>query len=327
MAIQEQQPLSQTTDTIVMSPPTHYAKIVSTALDSNKFYIPAEIYSDKTGLSKQELREVANIEFENMVNELRSHDIDVLVLPSQSDVLTNSVFPNNWFSHHQDGTLVVYPMYLHERRAERQLDALKGVLTQVDITNPKELDLTEPEKGDKALEGTGSLVLDRVNKVAFAMESPRTYKDLFDDWCQKMGYEGVFFKAYDKKDVPVYHTNVVMSVGDGFTVICAESIKDTTEREMVLNKLKETGHEVIDISLEQLSDFCGNILQVTSTKGEPKIVMSERAHDNFTPEQLQTLQKYGEIISVFIPVIETVGGSARCMMAEVFPPTNSDQLS
>ncbi|MDO8503473.1 MAG: arginine deiminase-related protein [bacterium] len=311
---------SQTTDTAVMVSPDQFGFNSQTAA-TNIFQTRPE----ETGLSPQEVRDAALEEFNGMVKTLRDHGITILVLPSPSrkDVVTpDAVFPNNWFSHHQNhqgGLLIWYPMLAPNRRAERQVGALRNLLTTAGIGTPGTLNLTSEEDSGRFLEGTGSLVLDRVHKVAFAMESPRTSKDALDDWCRRMGFEPVFFHAYDKNTVPFYHTNIVITVGERFAVLCPESIKDEGERDMLLRKFKELDKELIPITLEQLYAFCGNILQMQSKSGERKIILSTNAMGKLTSDQIARLEQHGELVPVNIPTIEKIGGgSARCMLAEIF---------
>jgi hypothetical protein len=270
--------------------------------------------------SESNIQRKAYAEFTSMVNTLRKNEISVLVLLSRKDKVTpDSVFPNNWFSHFQSGELIIYPLLTSNRRAERQTPLLEKLLISQHIPISEIIDLSTDENEGHILEGTGSLVLDRTHKVVFAMNSPRTTKAELDKWCKITGYQGVFFNAYDANSFPIYHTNVTMNIGQDFAVACLESIKDLSERSLVENSLKLGGKEVIDITIEQMYKFCGNILQLVSNNGLSKIVMSETAFNGFTPNQLNTLQKYGEIVSVCIPTIEEVGGgSARCMLAEVF---------
>jgi len=196
---------------------------------------------------------------------------------------------------------------------------LQKALMQSKIPVSEFIDLTVEENNGGVLEGTGSLVLDRVNKIAYAMESPRTTKPTFDKWCNKLGYQGIFFHAYDKHNLPIYHTNVVMSIGEEFTVICLESIKDQAEKELLVKKFKKTGKKIILISLKQAYSFCGNILQIKTLNGRKIIVLSRLALDIFTPDQKIQLEKFGELVPVDIQMIEKVeGGSARCMLAEIF---------
>lgn len=300
----------QTTHTVVMISPDQFGFNPQTA-QTNAF-------QKRTDDETQD-RNNALSEFWEMVSTLKENGITVLVLPSRDDVVTpDAVFPNNWFSH-QPGTLVIYPMLAPNRRDERQVGNLTNLLATIGV-EPEIVDLSGDEKEGNILEGTGSLVLDRANKVAFAMESPRTTKEEFDKWCSQMGYRGVWFHAYDANDLPIYHTNVVMSVGDGFAVASLETIKDRVEKEMLEKELTANGRELINITREQLNSFCGNILQLKNSQGESKIIMSEAAKAAFTQEQLDTLSKYGDIVAVNIPTIETVGGgSARCMLAEIFP--------
>lgn len=311
----------QLTDTVVMISPDQFGFNPQT--DDN-------VYQHRPA-NEIEARNNALEEFRVMVETLQAHDIAVVVLPTPvnpNEAIPDAIFPNNWVSHHSEGsesggTLVIYPMRTPNRRAERQIDNLKGALTSVGISSPDVVDFTADENEGRILEGTGSLVLDREHKIAYAMESQRTTKEEFDAWCSNMGYEGVFFHAQDatRNGQPVYHTNVVMSVGKEFAVLCSDAIPDANERAMVEQRLQDSGKNLIRITVEQMGMFCGNVLQVLSTKGEPKIVMSQNAHDAFTDEQKQQLSHYGELVVVNIPTIEDVGGgSARCMLAEVFPP-------
>ena len=242
--------MNQLTDTVVMISPDQFGFNHQTATTN--------VFQNKVNIEEKELQKKALQEFTNMVSLLKSKDINILILPSRKDVVTpDAVFPNNWFSSHGKGKIVLYPMLAVNRRAERQPDALKKVLSQAGINNLKIINMSNQENQGKILEGTGSLVLDRKNKVAYAMESPRTTKIMFDLWCKKMDYQPVFFHAYDKNNLPIYHTNVVMSVGDGFSVACLESIKDPSEKQMLKERLETDGRKLIPISLKQKYSFCG----------------------------------------------------------------------
>jgi len=262
----------------------------------------------------------AQTEFTNMVNTLKQKGVKVLVLPSRSDVITpDAIFPNNWFTHHQDGTLIIYPMLAENRRAERQVKQLRQLLFQEGIPVSKIIDLSPHEEEGRFLEGTGSLVLDRKRKVAFGMESPRTVKKEFEAWCKKMGYKGILFRAYDSNNVPIYHTNVTMNIGDQFVIICLDSIKDPNMRTQVVEEFKRIGKVIIPITMKQMHVYCGNVLQLRTIENKRIIVMSTSAYAAFTPSQLSKLETYGEIVPVDVHTIEHIGGgSARCMMAEVF---------
>lgn len=270
--------------------------------------------------SPMRIRDAARGEFHNMVDILKSHQIRVLVLASKSDQPTpDAVFPNNWFSHHLHDTLVLYPMLTPNRRAERQpallVDMLKGL-----ACNPAVLDLSPHEQDGMILEGTGSMVLDRAHKVAFAMESPRTNEQMVYEWCHRMGYTACFFHAYDTRRVPIYHTNVFMNVGDGFAMACFEAIPDRTERTRLEGTLRDLGKEIVPLSFEQLYAFCGNMLHLRSQQGQAKIALSQTAMDALTQRQCEQLARYGELMPIPIPTIERIGGgSVRCMLAEVFP--------
>lgn len=303
---------TQLTSTVVMVKPNRFGFNPQTA--------GSNVFQHQVSESESQVQEKALAEFNTAVEVLQKNGIRILILESREDVITpDSIFPNNWFSHHSDGKLIIYPMLAPNRRAERQTQKLKNLLAQNDITVSEVVDLTGDENQGNILEGTGSLVLDRENKAAFAMESPRTVKAEFDKWCNLMGYEGIFFDAYDKEGFPIYHTNVTMSIGREYTVICLDSIKDLSQKKIVEQKLKDLGKEIIELSIEQIYKYCGNTLQVLSGDGSTKIIMSKTAAEGFTADQTRKLKKYGEIIALDIPEIETVGGgSARCMLAEVF---------
>lgn len=265
------------------------------------------------------IRAAAIAEFEGMVKTLRRNGITILTLESPTDLTPDAVFPNNWFSHHHDHTLVLYPMLAPNRRLERQPSQLITLLKKASINGIKTVDFSPLEHDGLILEGTGSLVLDRIHKVAFVTLSPRTTLEALHRWCLKMGYEPVVFHAYDRNDRVVYHTNIVMSVGDGFAVVTMEAIKDAKEKETLEKLFQRTGIQCIPISIPQMNSFCGNILHVKTKYGKA-IVLSQTAHDAFTLKQRKQLLVYGELVPVSIPTIETVGGgSARCMLAEIFP--------
>lgn len=302
---------NQLTRTLVMVSPDHFGFNPETA--------GSNIFQHRVSQSESEVQKRAMAEFSKAVEKLRSENLKILTLESPEGITPDAVFPNNWFSHHNDGRLVIYPMLARNRRAERQTENLIRLLTQNGAQNLEIIDLTPDENSGNILEGTGSLVLDRENKVAFAMESPRTVKKEFNKWCNLMGYEGVLFHSYDKAGFPVYHTNVTMSVGREYSIVCLESIKNIPEREIVSSKLHDLGKDIIEISIEQIYMYCGNTLQVIDSRGNPKIIMSETAKNGFSNNQLKMLEKYGQIVTINIPEIEEVGGgSARCMLAEVF---------
>jgi hypothetical protein len=299
----------QTTSHILMIRPVHFAFNEETA-DNNAFQV-------KTG---ETVQPNALKEFDNLVDILRKNDVDVTVVEDTLQPHTpDSLFPNNWVSFHDDGTLLLYPMYAPSRRAERKEHVLKEVYKRFQITN--KIDLSYYEKNNLFLEGTGSMVLDRDHKIAFACISPRTDKKVLDDFCHKMNYEAVVFTAVDQKGQHIYHTNVMMCVGDKFVVICLQTIRDLNEKKMVIERIMKTGKQIIDLNFDQLKHFAGNMLQIENTTGEKLLVMSSQAYQALTKEQVQKLSDYNRIVHSPLTTIEANGGgSARCMMAEIHLP-------
>jgi hypothetical protein len=297
-------------DTIVMVPPDGFKHNEQTAA-SNVF---------QNNIDDVDPAHTAMREFDNMVAALRAHGINVLLL-KQDDSLPDAVFPNNWFSTHVDKNgmtdIIIYPMLTPNRRAEVNVLKLKEVLQAANIKVNQLIDLRE-ESG-KILEGTGSLIFDRNNRIVYAALSERTDKDLVQELAIMMDYHAVIFHAVDKRGFPIYHTNVLMGLADDFAVICLECITDKTEREMVAESLRKTSKTIVDISQDQLQEMCGNVLAVRNQKGDQFLVMSERAQKHFTAEQIAEIQKHNKIIAVNIDIIEKIGGgSARCMMAEIY---------
>jgi hypothetical protein len=261
--------------------------------------------------------ELAIIEFDIMVEQLRAHQIDVKVIQDSKDPSTpDSIFPNNWISTHADGTLCLYPMYAENRRAERKSSVIEFLQSNYIIDNL--LDITHFEKEDKFLEGTGSMVLNHQDKIAYGCLSERLDKEAFTYWCDNMLFKPIIFKAIDDKAQPIYHTNVMMCMGDQFVVICLDSISNEQERQILLDSFVQTNKEVIEISQDQLNHFSGNMLQVFDMNEKPHLIMSEQAHNSLQPAQVKSLEKYNPILPISIPTIEALGGgSTRCMMAEI----------
>ncbi len=306
----------QTTSSILMVSPDTFAYNYQTA-GSNTF-------QNKPEYDIETLRSKVLDEFNGMTKILIAAGIDVYILGNETKLnVPDAVFPNNWFATYEDGTVMLFPMLSENRRLERDKDMLVEIMESSDFNINKFIDYSEYEKQGLILEGTGSLVLDRKNNAVFAIESERTNKILFDRYCDEMKIpieNRVFFHASDNTGNPIYHTNVIMSIGEGFAVICTACIEKSEINE-VLRKLNDLKLEVIDITYQQLNSFCGNILNVKNINGESLIIMSVNARWNFEGSQIQTLEKYGKIIEVNINTIESVGGgSARCMMAEIFLP-------
>ena len=257
-------------------------------------------------------------EFDAFVETLRKNDIDVTVINDTPEPHTpDSIFPNNWISFHENNTTILYPMYAENRRAERKQHVKDIVNKNFNKTNI--IDLTAFEKENLFLEGTGSMVLDRENKIAYACISPRTNKKVLDAFCKKMNYTACAFEAKDENGNQIYHTNVMMCVADRFVVICLDSITNEKEKNQVTKTIEQTSKEAIFISFKQMNSFAGNMLQLENTKKEKLLVMSAQAFKSLTEKQITALKKYNQIIYSDLRTIETNGGgSARCMIAEVF---------
>lgn len=272
------------------------------------------------GQNQEEVQASALQEFDHFVATLRSHDIDVVVVEDTVEPHTpDSIFPNNWISFHKNSTIVLYPMFAANRRLERKETVIEAIKSRFQIDST--IDLTKNESHDVFLEGTGSIILDRENKIAYACISPRTDKNLFLEFCEEMGYEPVIFNALDQKGKDIYHTNVMMCLGDKYAVICMDSIPEADQRAVVTATLAQSGKVIVDISFEQMNHFAGNMLQVTNVQGEQFLVMSSQAYASLTEEQVQTLESFNPIIHIPLNTIETNGGgSARCMMAEILLP-------
>lgn len=271
-------------------------------------------------LSSEEISIKAIEEFDRLVNHLSSNGINVIVIQDTDiPVKSDAVFPNNWVSFHQDGKVITYPMFSPIRRQERREEIIETLAKKFLITN--RLHMESAEDREVFLEGTGSMILDRVNKIVYACLSIRTDLQLLDEFCEKTGYKKVTFGAFDANGLEIYHTNVMMALGTDFAVICLDSIRGKKERSLVTETLESTGKEIIDISLEQMNAFAGNMLQVKNDREDTFLVMSDTAFNALTESQLKRIEHYTQIIHSPIPVIETYGGgSVRCMMAEVFLP-------
>lgn len=265
-------------------------------------------------------QEKAADEFQQFVDLLRKNEVDVTVVKDTPDPYTpDSIFPNNWVSFHSDGTVMLYPMYAVNRRLERKQHVLDTIKNKFAVT--RQVDLSNYEAENIFLEGTGSMVLDRDNKIAYACLSPRTDKKVLDDFCNKAGYRAVAFTAVDENRKEIYHTNVMMCVADRYVVICLDSIRDKKERQFVTDTISKSGKAIIDISYQQMNHFAGNMLQVENNKAEKLLVMSSQAYHSLTDEQVKKLEKYNKIVHSSLNTIETNGGgSARCMMAEIHLP-------
>ncbi len=269
---------------------------------------------------QKEVQELALQEFDNYVAMLKENGINVLVVedtlkPESPD----SIFPNNWISTHKDGEIILYPMFSPNRRVERRADIIEMLKRRFEVK--KVIDLSFFEDENLFLEGTGSLVIDRKNKVAYACLSDRTSERVIKNFCVETGYTAVVFHGTDQDRFPIYHSNVMMCIADNFAIICMDAIADKNERKKVRQNLIAGGREIIEISLDQMNHFAGNMLQIKNNAGEKLIAMSEQAFKILSPSQIDALEKFGKIIYAAIYTIEkNGGGSARCMLAEIFLP-------
>ncbi|WP_375436489.1 citrulline utilization hydrolase CtlX [uncultured Hymenobacter sp.] len=303
----------QSTNTIFLVRPARFGFNLETAA-SNYFQ---QAIAD---LDAATLQALAFAEFDAMVDKLRAKGVNVLVFDDTPEpVKPDAVFPNNWLTLHPDGRAVLYPMCAPNRRAERRLDILEALRRQFIVTEI--IDLSSSEQAGRFLEGTGSILFDHEHRIAYACLSPRTDARLFADVAAQLGYRPVSFRAHDAHSQEIYHTNVMLSIGAGFAVVCLESIVDAAERANIVASLTATGHEIVDISLAQVAHFAGNLLALQPSNGPAQLAMSQSAFDAFTPAQHGTLRKYCELLPLPIPTIETIGGgSVRCMLTEVFLP-------
>jgi hypothetical protein len=299
----------QTTDSLLMIRPANCGFNPQTAA-SNSFQKQPE------KLSAEEIQAQAVKEFDNLVELLRRHDINIFVVEdTPAPAKPDAVFPNNWVSFHHNGTVFLYPLLSEKRNAERRADIIENLKQHFQIR--KTIDLTSGE--NQILEGTGSMVFDHQNKIIYACLSPRTDKILLERVASMIGYEPISFVCSDEKGAGIYHTNVVMCVGEKLAVICLDTIKHFTERDLVTKTLIETNHEIIEISPAQMIQFAGNMLEVRNNQGKSYLLMSASAHKSLNENQIKQIRKHAKILSANIETIEAVGGgSVRCMLAEIF---------
>jgi hypothetical protein len=308
--------MQQTTNTILMIRPIGFRKNEQTAVNN--------YFQEDIDLQNSEINKKAQEEFDGYVFKLKSYGVNVVVVSDTEEFDTpDSIFPNNWISFHADGTVGLYPMFAENRRLERRDDILNE-LEKNGFLIENIVDYTSAEEEGLFLEGTGSIILDRANKKAYCALSARADEDLFIEFCEDFEYTPVVFVANQtvKGDrAAIYHTNVMMCVAETFVVICLASIDDKAERKNVLKHLKEDGKQVVDITEAQMHSFAGNMLQVRGSNDEQFLVMSAAAYDSLTQSQIAKINNHCKIISSSLETIETCGGgSARCMMAEVFLP-------
>ena len=308
--------MQQTTNTILMIRPVSFRMNEETAVNN--------YFQEELDLKNAEINTKAQDEFDTFVAKLRAVGITVIV--EEDDIVLDtpdSIFPNNWVSFHGNGDVAKYPMFAENRRRERR-DQIFIRLEEEGFKIENIIDYTSAEQEGIFLEGTGSLLLDRENRKAYCALSPRADEGLFIEFCEDFEYSPIIFEAnqtVDGKRLPIYHTNVMMCLAETFTVICLDSIDDKKERKNVVKHLKQDGKEIITISEEQMHQFAGNMLQLRGKDNQRYLIMSEAAHKSLTPDQIKAIEKHCPILSSSLETIETCGGgSARCMMAEVFLP-------
>ncbi len=305
---------SHITNTLLMVEPVAFGFNPETAVNN--------YFQQQDKMPGAEIQRLALAEFSAMVKQLQDKGIHVIVVKDTSEAHTpDSIFPNNWISFHKNGRIVIYPMFAENRRKERRREIIQFVVDH-GYRISKETDYSIFEKNNRFLEGTGSMILDRGNKIAYAALSERTDKPLFLQFCNDLGYRAICFSAnqtVEGRRLPVYHTNVMLCVADKYAVICLDSIDDAGERKYVTESLRKTEKEIVEISEKQMHCFAGNMLQVQNQEGRLFLVMSESAFGSLNNDQITKLKSYNELIVVAVPTIEKYGGgSVRCMMAEVF---------
>jgi len=293
-----------------------------TRFESNPMTAESNVFQGRSTATAEEQQKAAAHEFDALVDALRSAGVSVVVEDDTTDPHTpDSIFPNNWVSFHGDGRVVLYPMEAPNRRTERRTDIIDRLVNDHGFQVVDVIDLSAHETSGRHLEGTGSMVLDRSNRIAYACLSSRTQLDPLGDFAQRMDYDVVSFDAVDRNGVPIYHTNVLMNVGEAVAVICDEAIARDEQRAAVLARLRDTGHDIVHLSYDQLDAFAGNMLELRNTDGDRVLAMSTQAWESLDASQRATLQANARILSSPIDTIESsAGGSVRCMLAEVHLP-------
>jgi len=299
----------QTTNTVFLVRPAAFGYNHETA-GSNRFQ--EYVLTDATTIQAQAIKE-----FDAAVAQLRAHGVKVYVFEDTAEPpKPDAVFPNNWISVGQDGRIILYPMYTPNRQAEVRADIVEAIGKLK--TNARLLDWSVKAAAGQYLEGTGSVVFDHINKMAYACLSPRTHITLLNELVQIMGYQSFVFNAFGADKTPIYHTNVMMAIGEGFAVVCMESIDDMPTYNAMRALLDRSNLALVDISLEQMANFAGNMLAL-NVDNQQLLVMSERAYNSLDAKQLNQLEHYATLVPLPIPTIERIGGgSARCMIGELF---------
>ncbi len=306
----------QTTNTVVMVRPERFQRNPQT-LSSNAFQ------AVQLDLAPAQEQEAALAEFNGLVTALTAAGVKVIVYDDTAQPHTpDAIFPNNWVSFHADGTVVLYPMEAENRRRERRMDIIEALSNEGGYRISDIVDLSYHERDGRYLESTGSMVLDRSNRVAYACLSSRTHLDVLAEFGQRMNFDVVAFDAVGRSGRPIYHTNVMMCIGTRFAVICVDAIATAQQRKAVLRRLGSSGHEIVAISRNQVARFAGNMLELRSGEDRELLLMSAQARQSLDAEQVRTLESYAQIVTAPVEHIErSAGGSVRCMVAEIFLPT------
>ena len=304
------------TSHLLMVRPSHFGFNEETA-SNNAFQV------NDNSLSTKQIATLAIKEFDDFVCVLRENGLTITVNEDDISIkTTDSIFPNNWFSTHSDGTLVTYPMFSKNRRLERREDIIEGLKENYHVIH--RIHLESAENVGQYLEGTGSLILDRVNKIAYACRSIRTNDKLLVEWADKLGYRLCVFNAKDKSGMDIYHTNVMMALGENFVIWGGDALPDINEKVVIEKLFFETGKEIIPISMTQIARFAGNMLAVKNEKGERLLIMSQTAFESLSLSQITRIESFCKIVKGNIPIIEKYGGgSVRCMLAEIYLPEKS----
>ena len=305
----------QITDTVLMIRPVRFR--------TNEETIVNNYFQKEINITQEEINRKAQQEFDTLVQKLKEVGVHVIQVEDIYEQDTpDSIFPNNWISFHNNGDVAIYPMFAENRRRERREDIL-DIVEEAGFEIENVFDYTEAENEGIFLEGTGAMVLDRIHRKAYCALSPRASEELFIEFCEDFEYTPVIFRAFQKTDgelKPIYHTNVMMALGRTFAIVCLDTIEDKNERKNVLNHLKEDKKEIITISREQVDYYAGNMLEVKG-KEHSYLVMSQTAYESLTPQQIEAIERHTQILYSDLSTIEICGGgSARCMLAEVFLP-------
>jgi len=308
--------MQQITDTLLMVRPQHFGYDPETA-SNNAFQV------NDPSRSVAEIKSQARYEFDQLVDVLQSAGVQVIVVEdTDTPVKPDAVFPNNWFTTHENGSIITYPLHPVNRRAERRQDLLDMLIDRFEVHY--HIRLEHQEQKGHFLEGTGSMILDRQHRIAYACRSARTNEAVLNDFTAITGFRPILFDATDDHHFPIYHTNVMMALGETFVIIALGTVRDAADRTALLRSFANSQKSVIELSIEQMMSFAGNMLQVRNLRGDTFLVMSSQAYRSLSAEQIRQIEAHTSILHSPIPTIEQYGGgSVRCILAEIFLPKGS----